>query len=160
MLAGRINARRLRLALLVAAGMGLPAAHAADAVRIVFVPRSVIYPGDVIAEAALMQRKFVRPAESPAVFGENRDDLVGKVARRTLMPGELVPNSAVREQNLVMQGRSYRLIYNSEFVSIVGVGVPLQSASAGEMVSVRNPDTGLIVKARVQPDQTLAVEDQ
>ncbi len=146
--------------LAVAIGLGSTAADAADETRNVFVPRSVIYPGDIITADALTNGKFVRDSESPAVFGENPNDLVGKVARRTLMRGELVPNSAVREQDLVVQGRPYKLTYSSEFVSIVGTGIPLQSGSAGALVSVRNPDTGLIIKARVRPDQTLAVEEQ
>jgi len=135
-------------------------ADAANVVRTVYVPRGVIYPGDVITMDALVQGRFVRDDASPPVFGENADDLVGKVARRTLMRGELVPNSAVRQQDLIIQGRPYKLTYRSEFVSIVGTGIPLQSAAAGQMVSVRNPDTGLVIKARVEEDQTLVVEDQ
>jgi flagella basal body P-ring formation protein FlgA len=140
--------------------LGTQAADAADEARSVFVPGRVIYPGDVITADALVNGRFIRDSASPAVFGENPNDLVGKVARRTLMRGELVPNSAVREQDVVVQGRPYKLTYSSEFVSIVGTGIPLQSGSAGALVSVRNPDTGLIIKARVQPDQTLAVEEQ
>ncbi|MET1046551.1 MAG: flagella basal body P-ring formation protein FlgA [Hyphomicrobium sp.] len=58
------------------------------------------------------------------------------------------------------QGRTYKLTYKSPFVSIVGVGVPMESGSAGEVVNVRNPETGIIIKARVEPDQTLAVDSQ
>jgi len=135
-------------------------AQAADVAHTVFVPRRVIYPGDVITADALVERKVLRSADSGAVFGENPADVVGKVSRRTLLRGELIPNSAIRNKDLILQGRPYKLIYNSQFVSVVGTGIPLQSASAGEMVSVRNPDTGLVIKARVQPDQTLAVEEQ
>ena len=135
-------------------------ANAEDAQRTVFVPGAVIYPGDVITAEALIPGKIVRAAGSPAVFGENIEDLVGKVARRTLIRGELIPNSAVHEQALVVQGRPYKLTYSSEYVSIVGTGIPMKSAAVGEMVSVRNPDTGIIIKARVQADQTLAVEEQ
>ena len=148
--------------LLVAVATGLvgTAALAEDAQRTVYVPASVIYPGDVITAGALVAGRTVRPTSSPPLFGENIDDLVGKVARRTLMRGELIPNSAVREQPLVMQGRPYKLTYHSDFVSIVGTGIPMKSAAVGEMVSVRNPDTGIIIKARVEPDQTLVVDEQ
>ena len=148
------------VALTIAAGAIHAPAIAAYVGRTVFVPRNVIYPGDEIRADALMERQFMRSAESRPVFGENPSDLVGKVSRRTLLPGELIPNSAIHDKALIIQGRSYKLIYNSEFVSIVGTGVPLQSASAGEMVNVRNPDTGVVIKARVQPDQTLTVDDQ
>jgi flagella basal body P-ring formation protein FlgA len=148
------------MALAISAAFAQAPAVADDEQRTVFVPRNVIYPGDVITADALVARKIVRPVESGPVFGENIADLVGKSSRRTLLRGELIPNSAIRNQDLVIRGRPYRLVYNSEFVSVVGTGIPLQSASAGEMVSVRNPDTGLVIKARVQADQTLAVDDQ
>jgi flagella basal body P-ring formation protein FlgA len=149
-----------KLLVVVATGLAGTAALAQDAQRTVYVPASVIYPGDVITAEALVAGKIVRPTSSPPLFGENIDDLVGKVARRTLMRGELIPNSAIREQPLVMQGRPYKLTYHSDFVSVVGTGIPMKSATVGEMVSVRNPDTGIIIKARVEPDQTLVVEDQ
>ena len=45
-----------------------------------------------------MERKFMRSADSRPVFGENPSDLVGKVSRRTLLPGELIPNSAIHDK--------------------------------------------------------------
>lgn len=135
-------------------------AHATEGGRTVFVPRAVIYPGDVITTEALIERKLLVSPGNPPVFGERSEELLGKVARRTLLPGELIPGSAVRTQELIKQGKTYKLTYESPFVSIVGVGVPLQSGSAGEIVNVRNPDTGIIIKARIRPDQTLAVDDQ
>jgi flagellar basal body P-ring formation protein FlgA len=152
---------RAKVLLLLLAVM-LPAiggiARADDEERTVYVPRNVIYPGDVISADALVASKIIRTTGSPDVFGENAEDLVGKVARRTLMPGALVPNSAVHMQALVVQGHPYKLRYNSEYVSIVGTGIPLQSGSIGEMISVRNPDSGLVIKARVEANQTLTVD--
>ncbi|MBS0235468.1 MAG: flagellar basal body P-ring formation protein FlgA [Proteobacteria bacterium] len=128
--------------------------------RTVFVPRAVIYPGDKLDDANLIERQLLVTPANPPVFGEHEEDLLGKVARRTLLPGELIPETAVRTENLVRQGRTYKMTYNSKFVSIIGVGVPLQSGSAGEIINVRNPETGIIVKARVEPDQTLSVDEQ
>jgi flagella basal body P-ring formation protein FlgA len=134
--------------------------YASQIARTVFVPRSVVYPGDVITADALVERSVQRNVDSPVIFGENPKDLVGKVARRTLMRGELIPSSAVHQQDVIVQGRSYKITYDSPYVSIVGVGVPLQSGAVGEIISVRNPSTGIIIKARVQPDLTLAVDEQ
>jgi flagella basal body P-ring formation protein FlgA len=156
--AARTRGALLALAVSVCA-VHMPA-EAADIQHTVFVPRHVIYPGDVITADALVERQVLRSPDSGPVFGENPNDIVGKISRRTLLRGELIPNSAVRNKDLVIQGRPYKLIYNSQFVSIVGTGIPLQSASVGETVNVRNPDTGLVIKARVEPDQTLAVDDQ
>lgn len=143
----------------VAAGAASPAA-AGVVERTIFVPATVIYPGDEITQDALTTLKVMRPAGADVSFGERQEDLVGKIARRTLVGGQPVPPSALRTRDVIMQGRTYKLIYRSDFVTVVGSGVPLKSASAGEIINVRNPDTGIIVKARVNADQTLAIEEQ
>jgi flagella basal body P-ring formation protein FlgA len=153
-------ARVLPLLACVALGFGAGNSVFAAEMHTVFVPRNVIYPGDVITSDALVERQVRRDDASPAVFGENPEDLVGKVARRTLMPDQLVPHSAVHEQNVVLQGRRYKMTYNSEFLSIVGVGEALQSGAVGEMIPVRNPTSGVIVKARVEQNRTLTVDSQ
>jgi flagellar basal body P-ring formation protein FlgA len=135
-------------------------ANAEDPGRTVFVPRAVIYPGDRITDGTLIERQLLVSPDNPPVFGEHEEDLVGKFARRTLLPGELIPDTAVRSQDVVKQGRTYKLTYDSQYVSIVGVGVPMQSGSAGEIINVRNPETGIIIKARIEPDQSLTVSDQ
>lgn len=147
-------------AALLATCAAITVAHATEGGRTVFVPRAVIYPGDVITPETLVERKLLVRPNNPPVFGEDQGELLGKVARRTLLPGELIPGSAVRTQDLIKQGKTYKLTYETPFVSIVGVGVPLQSGSAGEIINVRNPDTGIIIKARIKPDQTLTVDDQ
>lgn len=135
-------------------------AYADNATRMVFVPRNVIYPGDMITAEALVERKVELNSESSAIFGENPKDLIGKVARRTLMRGEYIPRSALREKDVVLQGRPYKVVYNSETLSIVGVGIPQQAGAIGETISVRNPTSGVLFKARVEPDQTLAVDER
>jgi flagella basal body P-ring formation protein FlgA len=158
-----LNGRKVLLSLAtmaLAACIGSAVAEAGNEQHMVFVPRHVIYPGDEITSDALVERRILRPEGSAPVFGENPADLVGKVSRRTLLRGQLIPNSALREKNLVIQGHRYRLVYKSDYVSITGTGIPMQSAAAGEMVGVRNPDTGVIVKAMVMPDKTLAVDAQ
>jgi flagella basal body P-ring formation protein FlgA len=153
-------ARASLLLFCVALGAGAADRAFAAEMHTVFVPRNVIYPGDVITTDALVERQVQRENGTPALFGENPQDLVGKVARRTLMRDQLIPRSAVHEQDIVKQGRPYKMTYNSEFLSIVGVGVPLRSGAAGEVVPVRNPTSGIIIKARVEPDRTLTVDDQ
>jgi flagella basal body P-ring formation protein FlgA len=150
----------LSLIFALALGMGAGDRSVAAEMHTVFVPRNVIYPGDVITADALVERQVRREDGARAIFGENPEDLVGKVARRTLMRDQLIPQSAVHAQDVVLQGRPYKLTYNSESLSIVGVGVPLKSGAVGESIPVRNPTSGIIIKARVEQDRTLTVDDQ
>jgi flagella basal body P-ring formation protein FlgA len=158
-----VKSRLGRVSLLFACAsalFGVCGAARADEVHTVFVPRNVIYPGDVITADALVERQVSSNLRNHAFFGENPKDLIGKVARRTLIAGQFVPRSAVRAEDVVRQGRPYKMTYNSEFISIVGTGVPLQSGAVGDTISVRNPTSRMIVKARVLPDHTLTVEEQ
>jgi flagella basal body P-ring formation protein FlgA len=147
--------------LAVAVGSTAPPSAAADAVTKLFVPRVPLYPGDVISIDVLVQREFaVTTTTADLSFGSTLDDLVGKVARRTLLPFRPVPASAIKEKDIVKQGRTYKLYYSSSVLTVTGVGVPLQSAAVGEEVNVRNSESGTTIKAMVQADGTLAVHDR
>jgi flagellar basal body P-ring formation protein FlgA len=139
-------------------GYLLTSAALAEAVSAtIFVPRTVIYPGDELSEINLVERKVSGDAQVAARAGPRLDDIVGKVARRTLVPGQVIPASALRSKEIVFQGRAYDVIYRSGVLTIIGTAVPLQSGSAGETVNVRNPETGAVFKAMVQAGGTLVV---
>lgn len=146
--------------LAVAVGSTAPPSAAADAVTKLFVPRVPLYPGDVISIDVLVERDFAVTTTADLPFGSTLDDLVGKVARRTLLPFRPVPASAIKEKDIVKQGRTYKLYYSSSVLTVTGVGVPLQSAAVGEEVNVRNSESGTTIKAMVQADGTLAVHDR
>ncbi|MBX9682614.1 MAG: flagellar basal body P-ring formation chaperone FlgA [Hyphomicrobium sp.] len=138
-------------------GFGVSAVAADDSV-VAFFPRTVIYPGDVIAESAIVDQKIrVLPGRAADAY-PGRNDIVGKISRRTLMRGQPITTASLREKDAVMQGRTYTLIYQTLGLTVRGTGVPLQSVGAGEMVRVRNPDTGNIIVARAKADGTLVVE--
>jgi flagellar basal body P-ring formation protein FlgA len=135
-------------------------ATADDRETTILVPRMVIYPGDVISDDSVVERQVTRKIGEQKIFGESRTDVIGKVARRTLLRGEAIVPSALRGLSVIIQGRTYPMIYKSDILMITGTGVPLQSAAAGQVVNVRNPDTGAIVKARARDDGSLVVELQ
>jgi flagellar basal body P-ring formation protein FlgA len=135
--------------------------HSADAqsaAREWPVPRNTLYPGQIIDAGGLSRRSFLVDEAVPAGVHQSDTTLIGKVARRTLMAGQPIPQGAVKDPDIIIQGRPYSLVYRSEGLVITGIGIPLQSGGVGDMIAVRNPDTGLIVKGRVLPDRTLAVE--
>ncbi|HPG89839.1 MAG TPA: flagellar basal body P-ring formation chaperone FlgA [Hyphomicrobium sp.] len=125
----------------------------------IYVPSITIYPGDEITDDVLVERKVVSAAQA-ASFGSQKENIVGKIARRTLIPGQPIPVSALRGKEAVMQGRSYDIVYKSGALTISGSAVPMKSAAVGETVSVRNPETGIIVQAVVQAGGTLLVKSR
>jgi len=118
------------------------------------VPAVTLYPGDVIADVHLVDRAF-RVAGRVAV--DNRLSLVGKVVRRTLLPGQPIPLNAVDDPKVVRRGVPTQVVFRESDLVITGIVEPMASASVNEMVKARNPDSGLIVVGVVQADGTIRV---
>jgi flagella basal body P-ring formation protein FlgA len=133
------------------------AADAPAEPRMLPVPRVTLYPGDAIAAEQLAERPFAADLVNQTAVHVEREALVGKLARRTLLAGQPIPRNAVREPYLVTQGRAVQLVFKSGGLTITGVGVALQSAGGGELISVRNVDSGIIVRGTVQADGSVRV---
>src|ERR1700742_1886800 len=72
------------------------------------VPRVVIYPGDTIRDDMLMD---VPANEAQGVINSTiqmRSGLVGKMARRTLLPGKAVSSIAISNPRAVVNGAEVR----------------------------------------------------
>ena len=121
------------------------------------VPNITLYPGDVIGDNVLDDHTFpVRPGQGMAVY-KQREGLVGKIARRTLLPGKPIPLNSVREADLISQGKMVTIIFQQGGLTITGQAVPLQAGRVGDLLSLRNADSGAIVKGIVQADGTVRV---
>jgi len=119
-------------------------------------PRSVIYPGDVIRDEMLADI----PAEADdagAGFALSRSELIGKISRRTLLPGHAIPLRAVDNPRVVANGAEVRLVYVDGGLVIVTTGAALQDGGVGEVIKIRNSDSGVTVSGQVQADGTVQV---
>ena len=119
-------------------------------------PRVVIYPGDVIRDDMLADAaEAARDGSGP--FVEQRSLIVGKVARLTLLPGHAIPFYGVSNRKLVANGTEVKLIYSEGGLVIMTTGAALQDGSIGDIVRVRNSDSGVTVSGAVQPDGSVRV---
>ena len=123
----------------------------------VVVPQVAIYPGDKVREG-LLTTKVIRANDAvlSAVFTASAD-LEGRVARRTLVPGQPIAKDAVRAFHVVTQGQRVAIRFQSQSISIVMTGAAVQPGSVGDVISVRNTDTGRLVRARIVDAGTLTV---
>jgi flagella basal body P-ring formation protein FlgA len=121
------------------------------------VPRVTIYPGDVIGDNLLVERTLAPNALTQGRIFLDRKDLIGKVARQTLLPGQPIPVNAVREPQLVKQGQAVLVIFQTEDLVISSTAVPLQSGAVGDIISLRNSDSGATIRGIVQADGTIRV---
>ena len=145
----------LILALLCGALVGGAPTPAAAAERRP-VPAVTIYPGDTIREDMLTDQDFPDAVASSS-FASNRTMLVGKVARRTLLPGLAIATNAVGEPRLVRIGALVRVVYKDDGLVIQAYAAALQNGAAGDMVSVRNSESGVTISGIVDADGSVHV---
>ena len=122
------------------------------------VPVITIYPGEVIKDEWLVEHDFSAAlgTSTSAMLG-NREAIVGKVARRTLLPGSPIPSSALANAKVVANGAKVRLVFEDGILAITAYGTALQAGSAGDVISVRNLASGLTISGTVQGDGSVRV---
>lgn len=122
------------------------------------VPAITIYPGDTIQESYLVDRDFAgKPTAPHGGVIESRSDLVGKLARRTLLPGVPIPVNAVTVPNTISNGTRVRVVFHQNGLTIETYAIALQAGKIGESISVRNPDSGTTISGVVQADGSVRV---
>ena len=119
------------------------------------VPKVTIYPGDVIQPDLIGERAFIARTVARSSIFEGEKDLIGKVARRTLLPGQPIPVNAIREPFLVMQGKIAPVVFEEGGLTISSNALALQNGSAGDVVSLRNVESGIVIKGTVAADGTV-----
>jgi flagella basal body P-ring formation protein FlgA len=146
---------RIALTVVALASVAPQAATAEE--RILPVPSVTIYPGDTINESMLKDRTFPENYRFRTAVIESPRVLAGKMARRTLLPGEPIPMNAVDDPKLVTRGVQTQTVFEEGGLSIMGVGIPLHSGTLGETIQVKNVDSGRIITGRVQPDGRIRI---
>lgn len=120
-----------------AGGMALP------------VPTVTILQGDVLADELVGEDRFIVNARQVQGFHTSREAVIGKVARRVLPAGHAIPINALREPWVFKEGERVAIVFASGGLSIEATGIALEPGIAGKLISVRNADTGLIVRGVV-----------
>lgn len=138
-------------------GLSIVCGNGAQADQTIVVPRTTIYPGDRLTSGLLSVKPL--PNRAPglkSVFAEP-EELSGMIARRTLLAGRPIPRDAVRPEPIIRQGEPVSVSYQTSGIEIQLSATAMQSGGIGQTISVRNRDTGRVIKARIQPDKTLIV---
>ena len=154
-MAGRVLRLVLRAGALVLALAGPASQATAD--EVVLIPDRVIYPGETINLAALKEVTLLPGRHRPDAVVTTEQELDGKVAKRTLLPGRYIPANAVREAWLVEQGASVQVYFIAGGLTIAATAVTLEPGAAGDLVKVRNIDSGKVFSGTVLADGTIRV---
>ncbi len=154
----RLPAARLCAAMLAAAAVQSAAGPAA-ADQPIPVPVVTIYPGDVIRDGMLTERELPDDFAGRSVAILERSGLVGKTARRTLLPGLPVTTNAVGEPKAVTTGAMVRVVFIEGGLTISTYASALQSGAVGDVIPVRNLESGLTVSGTIESDGSVRVSN-
>lgn len=149
---------RFRPRLLAVAAIAL--AHAmgpALADEFAVVTNRVVYPGETITISMVEEVPLVRGNRKLGPIYQQSALIDGKIARRTILPGRLIPENAVRPAYLVNVNQPVQVIYNDGGLIINATAVPLQAGAAGDIIQLRNIDSGRTFSGTVMADGTVRV---
>lgn len=139
------------------AGLAVGVVGLAAAEDVVLVPNRTIYVGETVSQSALREVVLKPGKRIPDGVAFRFEDLDGKVARRTLLPARYIPVSSLREAWLVEQGAPVQVLFEAGSLKITVTAMCLQSGSAGDLVKVRNMDSGKVFSGVVANDGTVRV---
>ncbi len=134
--------------------IAIPTAGAGELFAVV--PTHTIYPGEIL-EASRLEEVEVTNPNLRGDFAQSISDIEGKVTKRTLLPGHAIYVSGLREPFAVNRGAQVRLVYSTAGLEISALGLPLQNAVVGDVIRVRNIDSGLTVSGTVMDDGSVRV---
>lgn len=152
-----LAARQMKKAAFMAVFLMPFAAEAGEPVAIV--PNEVIYPGQAIHRGLVKEVDVTNP-NLREDYVSSIEELEGAVARRTLLPGRVIPPSSIRAAYAVRRGEPVQLVFANGGLVISAAGSPLESAAVGDFVRVRNIDTGVTVSGTVMQDGSVRVVTQ
>lgn len=124
--------------------------------RMAVIPTQTIYPGEVIDAQHLEEVEVTNPALT-GDYAVSTEQVSGKVTSRTLLQGRVILVSALREPYAVERGKAVRIVFTNGPLTITAGGAPLENAAVGDLIRVRNTDSGIIVSGTVMDDGTIHV---
>ncbi|WP_337266091.1 flagellar basal body P-ring formation chaperone FlgA [Oryzifoliimicrobium ureilyticus] len=148
--------RRIAAATLIATSMLAPWSSRAGDMGYAVIPTVIIYPGDTISPADLQEVEVTNP-NLAGDYAKSIDQVRGLISKKTLLPGRTISMSALREPFTVTRGANIRLVFSIGAMTISAAGTPLEDGFIGQLIRVRNMDSGVIVSGTVLADGTVHV---
>ena len=130
------------------------AAHAQKPMAVI--PTETIYPGETVDAGRLEEVEVTNPALT-GDYATATEQVAGKITSRTLLAGRVILVSSLREPYVVERGQAVRIVFTNGPLRITAGGAPLESAAVGDLIRVRNTDSGIIVSGTVMDDGTVHV---
>ena len=123
--------------------------------RTIPVAAATIYPGETIRDSMLRDAEMRDDDAVEAL--PSRAEIIGRLARRTLLAGRPIFPDYVAEPRAVQNGATVQLVYTEPGVVITATGQALQPGQIGEVIRVRNMESGLVVSGAIGRDGSVRI---
>lgn len=121
------------------------------------VPVRQLQAGQEIGATDFFSKDFEVTPVAKANFVTDFGQLDRMMATKSLIPGKPVPLSAIETVPAVRKGKITVAHFIADGIDIQGVLIPQQDGGIGDIVSCRNPASGVTVNAQAQSDGSLSV---
>ena len=128
----------------------------ADSLGFAVVPTQIIYPGEEV-DPKRLQTVEVTNRNLAKGYAQDISQVQGLITTRTLLPGRTIMIAALRQPYTIKRGDKILLVYDNGGLRITAAGTPLADGVIGELIQVRNTDTGVILSGTVMPDRSVLV---
>ena len=122
----------------------------------VFIARDTIRRNQIIEESDLLKvRKNVD--RLPREYVTDKDQLIGKISKRTINPSEAIRGNTVSAPPLVKSGDRLQIVFETPFLRLSAPGISMAKGRKGERIPVKNLDSKIVVFATVQTRNVVLV---
>ena len=150
-----IGLKRAAIAAFAPAMFAVSMAHA-DNLGFAVVPTQIIYPGEQI-DAKRLKTVEVTNRNLAQGYAQEIGQVEGLVTTRTLLPGRTIMVAGLKQPSAMKRGDKILLVYDNGMLRITAAGTPLTDAAVGDLIQVRNTDTGVFLSGTIMPDRTVLV---
>lgn len=150
-----IGMKRAALAAVIPVMLAAPAARAED-LGYAVVPTQIIYPGEQI-DAKRLKTVEVTNRNLAQGYASDINQVEGLVTTRTLLPGRTIMVAGLKQPSAMKRGDKILLVFDNGVLRITAAGTPLADGAVGELIQVRNTDSGVILSGTIMPDRSVLV---
>ncbi|GIV16665.1 MAG: hypothetical protein KatS3mg022_2100 [Armatimonadota bacterium] len=127
--------------------------------REVLVARRTIHTGEAIDADAVAMQRLATSADDPDLLTDPAE-VVGKIARRPLAPGQPLKRSAIDLPAVIRHGQNVKLLVRLDGAVIETGAVAMQDGKVGARIRVQVTDTRRTLLATVADAETVTVDVQ
>ncbi|MBF0349596.1 MAG: flagellar basal body P-ring formation protein FlgA [SAR324 cluster bacterium] len=123
----------------------------------IVVAKETIHRNEVIEESDLttVKRNVDR---LPATYVEDKNHLIGKIAKRVIGPEEILKENSVTTAPIVNSGDRLLIVFDTPTIRLTAPGIAMSKGRMGDRIPVRNIDSKTIVFAKVSNKNVVEVQ--